>query len=167
MAPRPRCSRTIPNGQHIPRSAIGQFNPGASARTNGIQRAIRGRFRVSPWDFVLLIEGAALFGGSVARRLGTHTAARAVFPFTVESVAVGYGSATASEETTDGSRAEVWFPLWQGSGQTLSEVRQLFAEGARLRSEDDERGPLSKIRPGSVLAWSSRGIESPLPGMGS
>jgi CRISPR-associated protein Csx17 len=43
-------------------------------------------------------------------------------------VAVGYGSATASEETTDGSRAELWLPLWEQPA-TLAEVRHVFAEG--------------------------------------
>ena len=84
--------------------------------------------RVNPWDFVLMIEGALLFAGSVARRLGVATSSRAVFPFAVDSVAVGYGSATASEETTDGSRAELWLPLWDAPA-TFGEVRHLFAEG--------------------------------------
>jgi CRISPR-associated protein Csx17 len=51
-----------------------------------------------------------------------------VFPFSVDSVAVGYGSATASEETTDGSRAELWLPLWFDSAG-FREVEYLFAEG--------------------------------------
>ncbi len=75
-----------------------------------------------------MIEGALLFAGSVARRLGTNTSYRAVFPFSVESVAVGYGSATASEETSDGSRAELWLPLWS-EPVTFAEAKHLFAEG--------------------------------------
>src|SRR5262249_39221784 len=59
---------------------------------------------------------------------GVNAAARAIFPFSVESVAIGYGSATASEETRDGSRAELWLPLWEQPA-TLAEVRHLFAEG--------------------------------------
>jgi len=51
-----------------------------------------------------------------------------VFPFSVDSVAVGYGSATAAEETTDGSRAELWLPLWEAPA-TLAEAKHLFAEG--------------------------------------
>lgn len=110
------------------RTAIGQFNPGGIGGANGTQGGFEANSRVNPWDFVLMIEGALLFAGSAARRLGVGSSLRAVFPFSVESVAVGYGSATASEETTDGSRAELWLPLWD-EHCTLGEVRHLFAEG--------------------------------------
>ena len=75
-----------------------------------------------------MIEGAMLLAGSVARRLGASALSRGAFPFSVESVAVGYGSAVASEETSDGSRAELWLPLWSAPS-TLAEVKHLFAEG--------------------------------------
>jgi CRISPR-associated protein Csx17 len=110
------------------KTAIGQFNPGGIGGANGTQGGFEANSRVNAWDFVLMIEGALLFAGSAARRLGVGSSLRAVFPFSVESVAVGYGSATASEETTDGSRAELWLPLWD-EFCTLAEVRHLFAEG--------------------------------------
>ncbi|MCY2987595.1 MAG: type I-U CRISPR-associated protein Csx17 [Planctomycetota bacterium] len=109
-------------------NAIGQFNPGGIGGANGTQGSFEADSRVNPWDFVLMIEGTLLFAGSVARRMSANSTSRAVFPFSVESVAVGYGSATAIEETTDGSRAELWLPLWE-NGCTLAEVRHLFAEG--------------------------------------
>jgi CRISPR-associated protein Csx17 len=109
-------------------AAVGQFNPGGIGGANGVQGNFEANSRVNPWDFVLMIEGALLFAGSVARRLGSNAGDRAVFPFTVSTVAVGYGSATASEETTDGSRAEMWLPLWDEPAG-FAEVRQLFAEG--------------------------------------
>jgi len=110
------------------KTAIGQFNPGGIGGANGTQGRFEAGSQVNPWDYVLMIEGALLFAGSVARRLGANSSNRAVFPFTVESVAVGYGSATASDETTDGSRAELWLPMWKTSC-TFAEVEHLFAEG--------------------------------------
>ncbi|MBI1313654.1 type I-U CRISPR-associated protein Csx17 [bacterium] len=110
------------------KSAIGQFNPGGIGGANGTQGRFEASSQVNPWDFVLMIEGALLFAGSLARRQGPTSKGRAVFPFSVESVAVGYGSSTASEETTDGSRAELWLPLWS-QPTTLPETRHLFAEG--------------------------------------
>ncbi len=110
------------------KTAIGQFNPGGIGGANGTQGKFEAGSQVNPWDYVLMIEGALLFAGSVARRLGANSTNRAVFPFTVESVAVGYGSATASEETTDGSRAELWLPMWK-TPCTFAEVEHLFAEG--------------------------------------
>ncbi|QJW94167.1 type I-G CRISPR-associated protein Cas8g1/Csx17 [Frigoriglobus tundricola] len=110
------------------KAAVGQFNPGGIGGANGVQGNFEANSRVNPWDFVLMIEGALLFAGSVARRLGATVGDRAVFPFTVNSVAVGYGSATASEETTDGSRAELWLPLWDEPAR-FAEIRQLFGEG--------------------------------------
>jgi CRISPR-associated protein Csx17 len=112
------------------KTAIGQFNPGGIGGANGTQGRFEADSRVNPWDFILMIEGTMLFAGSVARRLGANAAQRAVFPFAVKSVAVGYGSAAASEETTDGSRAELWLPLWgRDRPATLAEVTYLFAEG--------------------------------------
>ncbi len=108
--------------------AIGQFNPGGIGGANAVQGRFEAGSRVNPWDFVLMVEGTLLFAGSVARRMGSAGGGKAVFPFSVESVAVGYGSATASEETTDGSRAELWLPLW-GEPAGLAEIRHLFAEG--------------------------------------
>jgi CRISPR-associated protein Csx17 len=110
------------------KTAIGQFNPGGIGGANGSQGKFEADSRVNPWDFVLMIEGALLFAGSVSRRLGSNASARAVFPFSVESIAIGYGSAIANEETNDGSRAELWLPMWPASA-SLAEVSQLFAEG--------------------------------------
>lgn len=117
------------------KTAIGQFNPGGIGGANGTQGRFEANSRVNPWDFILMIEGTLLFAGAAARRFGVRSGLRAVFPFSVESVAVGYGSATASEETSDGSRAELWLPLWDEPA-TLAEVRHLFAEG---RAQIDRR----------------------------
>jgi CRISPR-associated protein Csx17 len=117
-----------PDFTALGKAAVGQFNPGGIGGANGVQGDFEAGSRVNPWQYVLMIEGALLFAGSVARRLGANAASRAVFPFTVESVAVGYGSSAATEETTDGSRAELWLPLWDEPA-SIVEVRQLFAEG--------------------------------------
>ncbi len=72
------------------KSAIGQFNPGGIGVA---ERHPRSQFeassRVNPWDYVFMIEGSLLLAGSVARRLGTRSSSRAVFPFSVDSVASG------------------------------------------------------------------------------
>lgn len=138
------------------RAAVGQFNPGGIGGANGTQGKFEADSRVNPWDYVLMVEGAMLFAGSVARRLGTGTAQRAVFPFTVESVAVGYGSATASEETTDGSRAELWLPLWDRPA-TLAEVAHLFAEGRAQFGKRQARNAVEFALAVSLLGV-SRGI---------
>lgn len=110
------------------RTAIGQFNPGGIGGANGTQGRFEAGSMVNPWDFVLMIEGSLLFAGAIARRHGTASSWRGVFPFSVDSVAVGYGSNAATEETSDGSRAELWLPLWEEPA-ALSEVRHLFSEG--------------------------------------
>ncbi|MFO0872105.1 MAG: type I-U CRISPR-associated protein Csx17 [Pirellulales bacterium] len=112
------------------RTSIGQFSPGGIGGPNGTQGRFEADSRVNPWDFVLLIEGTLLFAGSAARRLGQRTSLRAVFPFSVDSIAVGYGSAVASEETSEGSRAETWLPLWQEPA-TLAEKAPLVCRRTR------------------------------------
>ena len=140
------------------KSAIGQFNPGGIGGANGVQGKFEADSRVNPWDYTLMIEGALLFAGAAARRLGAAASMRAVFPFSVESVAVGYGSATASEETTDGSRAELWLPLWN-SAATLPEIRQLFAEGRAQLGRQQAKNAVEFSLAVSLLGV-SRGIGS-------
>jgi CRISPR-associated protein Csx17 len=123
------------------KAAVGQFNPGGIGGPNGVQGTFEADSRVNPWDYILMIEGALLFAGSVARRFGANAIGRVIFPFSVGSVAVGYGSATASEETSEGSRAELWLPQWE-DGATLNEVQQLFAEG---RAQLDRRQATNSV----------------------
>ena len=140
------------------KTAIGQFNPGGIGGANGTQGKFEANSRVNPWDFVLMIEGALLFAGSVARRLGANSAYRAVFPFSVESVAVGYGSAAASEETTDGSRSELWLPLWSEPA-TYAEIKHLFAEGRAQLGRRQARNAVEFALAVNLLGV-SRGVNS-------
>jgi CRISPR-associated protein Csx17 len=139
-------------------SAVGQFNPGGIGGTNGTQGRFEAGSRVNPWDYVLMIEGALLLGGSIARRLATNSSARAVFPFCVTSVAVGYGSATASEETSDGSRAELWLPLW-AEPVAIAEAVHLFTEGRAQLGRHQARNAVEFALAANLLGI-GRGITS-------
>lgn len=110
------------------RSAVGQFSPGSIGGPNGIQGKFEAESRVNPWDYVLMIEGSLLFAGAIVRKLGSGSSHKAAFPFSVDSIAVGYGSSTANEETSDGSRSELWLPIWDQPTK-YAEVKRLFAEG--------------------------------------
>jgi len=140
------------------RSAIGQFSPGSIGGANGTQGKFEADSRVNPWEFVLMIEGTLLFAGSVTRRMGAHASNRAVFPFSVNSVATGYGSATASEETTDGSRAELWLPLWE-EFCTLGEAQYLFAEGRAQLGRRQAKNAVEFALAANLLGI-NRGIKS-------
>jgi len=137
-------------------TAVGQFSPGGIGGANATQGRFDAGSQVNPWDYVLMIEGALLFAGSVARRLGSVASSRAVFPFSVDSVAVGYGSATASEETSDGSRAELWLPLWDNP-LSLAETRYLFGEGRAQLGRRQARNAVEFALAVNLLG-TSRGI---------
>ena len=82
--------------------------------------------QLSPWSFLLSMEGAFLLVGGVNRRLGSRSRPYAVFPFVSEP----------SQPETDGeiglARAEFWAPLWMNPA-TLGEVETLLQRGmARL-----------------------------------
>lgn len=111
------------------KTAVGLFNPGGIGGANGTQGRFEADSRVNPWDYVLMIEGAMLFAGSVARRLGMKAGnQKAAFPFCVEAVAVGYAS-ESDKEAENATRAELWLPLWWERPATHAELQQLFAEG--------------------------------------
>lgn len=136
------------------RSAIGQFDPGGIGGANGTQGSFEAHSRVNPWDFVLMIEGCLMFAGSVSRRLGAHASGRAAFPFSVQSVAVGYGSASAAEETSEGSRAEVWLPVWPRQA-TLAAAKHLFAEGRAQFGRRQARNAVEFALAASLLGVST------------
>ncbi|MGE3537983.1 MAG: type I-U CRISPR-associated protein Csx17 [Candidatus Tectimicrobiota bacterium] len=78
--------------------------------------------QISPWSFLLALEGSLLFVGGVARRLNANARSYAVFPFISE------GASPISESEVGLARAEFWAPLWQHPA-TLSEVRALLERG--------------------------------------
>ena len=139
-------------------SAIGQFSPGSIGGANAVQGRFEAGAQVNPWDYVLMLEGTLLFAGAIARRMGTASAQKAVFPFSVESIAVGYGSAIAGEETSEGSRAEVWLPLWD-QPSSYPEIRLLFAEGRAQLGRRQARNSLEFALAANLLGV-SRGISS-------
>jgi len=104
-------------------AAVGQFDPGGAGGVNAAPVGQAGSL-VNPWDFVLLLEGSLLFASAVARRLGADQRGRAAMPFTFDPSAVGYASGAEGE----GSKGEVWAPVWQ-QPVTLPEISYLLGEG--------------------------------------
>lgn len=108
----------------LAKSAVGQFNPGGVGGPNAIG-GFEGPSLVNPWDFVLMIEGALVFAGSVVWRLNGDLKGTAAFPFTVETSTAGWGS---FGEGPRSARGEVWLPLWEKPA-LYCEVKKLFSEG--------------------------------------
>jgi CRISPR-associated protein Csx17 len=105
--------------------AIGQFDPGRAGGPNATQ-GMEGNSLVNPWDFMLMLEGALLLAGSVARRMATGQRDKAVFSFTVRPSSAGYGSTADADTGT--ARGEIWLPIWANL-TSISELRLVFSEG--------------------------------------
>lgn len=105
-------------------TAVGQFNPGGVGGPNAIG-GFEGPSLVNPWDFVLMIEGALMFAGSVVWRLNSSLRGSAAFPFTVETSSAGWGSLN---EGRSSARGEMWLPTWEKPALYV-EVKKLFSEG--------------------------------------
>ena len=104
----------------------GFFNPGSVGGANA-SAGFSGDALTNPWDYVLMFEGALLFAGAAARRLSAQSRSKAVFPFTVDSSATGYGTASDSEYGPS-ARAEFWAPIWDNAAG-LNELKHLVSEG--------------------------------------
>ena len=100
-----------------------QFDPGAVGGSNSAPEG-RAKNVVNPWDFILTIEGAILFAGGVARRIGFSSQSVAAAPFMVSASLGGYTSSSDGEMP----KGEVWVPLWE-KAVTLPELKRLLAEG--------------------------------------
>jgi len=113
-------------------AAVGQFDPGRAGGPNATT-GLEGDSLVNPWDFVLMLEGSLLLGGSLVRRLGVNGGGRGSFPFTVRAASVGYASGADAEEGD--SRGEIWLPVWENP-TTVPELKYVFTEG---RAGDGKR----------------------------
>jgi CRISPR-associated protein Csx17 len=78
--------------------------------------------QMSPWSFLLAMEGALMLVGGAARRLSANARSYAVFPFVSDS------PSPQSENEVGLVRAEFWAPLWQHPA-SLPEVRSLMERG--------------------------------------
>lgn len=82
---------------------------------------------LSPWSFLLALEGALLIRGGSGRRLGAKARPYAVFPFICQPV-----SPADNQEVGQKTAGEFWAPIWEQPA-TLGEIRALFQRGqARL-----------------------------------
>ena len=106
--------------------STGFYNP-SSVKAANADVGFRGDRLTNPWDYVLTLEGVVMFAGAAARRLSPQSRTKAVFPFTVDNSAGGYGTA-ADSEYGDSSRAEFWAPVWD-SPTSLRELSHLVSEG--------------------------------------
>ncbi len=112
-------------GGLLTKKAIGQFMPGGVGGANAAA-GFDGDSITNPWDFILMLEGALVFSGSVTRRMQATGPGVLSYPFTVRSVDAGYG--TASGGDLNSARAETWMPLWDRPA-TYPEIQTLMSEG--------------------------------------
>ena len=77
---------------------------------------------LSPWSFMLAMEGALLLTGGTGRRLSARAYAYALFPFVSQPLQPEF------QTEIEYGEGEFWAPLWTQPA-TLQEVRYLFIRG--------------------------------------
>jgi CRISPR-associated protein Csx17 len=121
----------------LTKAPVGQFFPGAAGGANATA-GFDAPSAVNPWDFVLMIEGALLFGAASVKRLESSDIGALAYPFCVRQAGVGYASAAGADEVE--ARCEMWMPLW-GEPTMLPELRAIFSEGrAQVRGRPARSG---------------------------
>lgn len=114
----------------LTRVAVGQFSPGGAGGPNA-SIGYEGDPTVNPWDYVLMLEGAATFAGAATRRHQSNARTQASFPFTVAASGAGWGGIEAVDESE--ARAEFWAPLWRRPAR-FCEIEALFGEGRAVNN---------------------------------
>ncbi len=122
--------------------AVGQFAPSAAGGANGAN-GFAAAASVNPWDFVLMLEGAALYASAAVKRLETTEPGQLSYPFCVRSTGAGYASDSSGDEAD--ARAELWLPLWPAAAP-LADVRALFGEGRAVVGRRSARDALEFTR---------------------
>ena len=136
-------------------SAVGQFDPGGAGGPNATT-GMEAESVLNPWDWVLALEGAVLFAGAAARRYGAAGSSKAVFPFTVQTIAAG-DNAAVEAEASGKARGEVWLPLWKRP-TSLAGIRALFGEGRLSMGREQARDGVESARAVASLG-AQRGID--------
>jgi CRISPR-associated protein Csx17 len=144
---------STPSANLIKELPIGQFLPGNAGGSNAGPGYDAGSI-LNPWEFILLMEGAVLFGAAVTRRLQVADPGVMSAPFTVRSSMAGYASAAPD----DTARAELWLPLWERPA-TLVEIQMLFSEGRSQIGRRPSRTGVDFVRAIATLGV-DRGITS-------
>jgi CRISPR-associated protein Csx17 len=103
-------------------SAIGQFSLRYAAGANSTT-GFNADSLINPWDFALLIEGSMVYAGGLSKSRSARSPIPS-YPFTFESTAAGFASASNDEET----RGEIWLPCWSGAASAMG-IRTLFRIG--------------------------------------
>jgi len=111
----------------LEKTSVGQFDPFNAGGTNA-GTGFDSASSINPWDFILTIEGTLLFSASFVRKFQYSQQGQLSFPFCVRSVGVGYPSGALADENKEGSRAEMWMPLWKRPAN-LYELRSILGEG--------------------------------------
>ncbi len=101
------------------------FNSGYSAAREG---------QLSPWSYLLALEGAVLLRGGSGKRLSARAARYATFPFMSEPAA----PQTAGE--MDSERSEFWAPVWNKPA-TILELKALLQRGQARVGRRAARAP--------------------------
>lgn len=121
----------------LPDAKIGQFLPGSAGGANSTA-GFGGKSLINPWDFVLMLEGAVCFGAALSRRIRGGESSQFTAPFSIQGMAVGYGTAAIGEKTVDG---EQWLPLWSQPA-TFDDLGALIAEGRCQQGRSPVRKPV-------------------------
>ena len=116
--------------EHI---TMGHFMPGALRGGNlgsTLEEQNKTGSLANSWDYILMMEGLAMFAGSVGRRLALQSAKHTSYPFMVSGTDIGASGCAVREEVNKegGSIGEVWAPIWVNS-TTIHELTHVFAEG--------------------------------------
>ncbi len=136
-------------------AAVGQFFPLATGGANATS-GFDSKSVVNIWDFILIMEGAIMFGAASVKRLESVQDGQLASPFCVRSSDVGYLSG-ASEDEKD-ARAEMWMPLWKAPA-TSEELQALFQEGRAVVGKRQVKSGVDFVRAVHSLGV-DRGIEA-------
>lgn len=90
--------------------------------------------QISPWSFLLALEGALLLIGGASKRLSANARSYAVFPFITDT------PSPLSENEVGLFKAEFWAPLWK-QPTSLPELRALLERGLARIGQRTAKAP--------------------------
>ncbi|MCA9088027.1 MAG: type I-U CRISPR-associated protein Csx17 [Planctomycetaceae bacterium] len=118
---------------------------------------------LSPWDLLLMFEGACAFHSGVVKRSSDNSTLLTSSPFYFRPHGIGTGASCDADEYVvnkgrrQPGRGEQWFPIWN-QPCTYSEVKTLLVEGKCSIGRNQAQKPLDAARAIRRLGV-SRGVD--------
>lgn len=138
----------------LPEFTGGSWFASSIKQHNSGQSGFFSEGRISPWTYLLAVQGVLSFSGAASRRLGSKAKPEAVFPFIVSAPSPVEDAKRLNVDKK--TEAEIWTPLWSNPA-SFQEIQWMLRKGRARVSNRAATAP-AEMAQAALGAQVDRGI---------